>query len=415
MKKKEHKTPEQELQEAGEKGLINAQDVQAVFEFIDSYGTLNELSTGSRKKYFFSIGAFLREIGGSGHKLESLDEARTMNLIKFLQAGGVRNKKSTRKGEQTKPWSEATKEDYWKRWCKFYEWVHERRGENWNPGAVRLHLDAKKKYRYKANNNLVEKKSILTPEEMLQLIYAETNLCYKVFFSVVYEGGLRFGEAASLKVCDVEKNGNGYKIQLRASKTVKRPVHLVQFSTAYLGRWLEQHPLKHENAPLFTNTKGEPLQNEAVNKKLRELAERTGLKKPKLSMHSLRHSRATALCQHINEFEMRKIFGWAPGSRMPEVYIRSEAIDELKALKKAAGLGEKEEAKQTGRVCLHCRHINPYTAEYCDNCNLPLDAEKLQRIKTTVDAVKVEEAAERMIERLYPKLLADIEARVRAG
>lgn len=388
---------EQEIRQDAQEGRLPAEDVQSVFEFIDHYGTLKDLSPGSRTKYFYALRAFLRAMAATKKTLATLDESSVLALIKRLQ-------------DEANNWSEATREDYWKRWTKFYDWVHDRRGATWNAQAVALLTDAKKKYRYHAKKNRIIKKSILSPEEMLELIHAETNLCYKALFSVTFEGGLRYGEVASLQLRDVQKNGNGFVLQLRASKTERRPIFLVQFSVPYLSKWLQYHPSKgQEDAPLFLNTQGRTLDNDATNKKLRELAELAGLKKPKLSMHSLRHSRASQLAQSINEFEMRKIFGWSANSGMPSVYVRSEAIDAKKAILRASGMEKEEETKPAGKPCLRCSHLNAYSAEYCDNCSLPLDAQKLESIKATVEAIKLEEAFDKMVERLDARIIAKVE------
>ena len=370
-------------------------------EFIDYYSTTEKLTEGSKKKYYFAIKGFLKPLREQNKTLSTMQEADVLSLLQFLQNSS---------------WSEDTRRDYWMRFCKFYGWCYERYGKEWDVKAYDL-LAGKNKKPYRVDKNEVERKGILSPDEVLRLVHAESNLCYKAFFSVLYEGGLRSGEALSLRIKDVQKEQNGtFTLNLRRSKTVRRPVPLIQFSTKYLRNWLRQHPLgEHKDAPLFTNTLGEPLQNATANKELRCLLKVVKIKREKVSLHSFRHSRATELASIMNEFQMCRFFGWSMGSAMPATYIREQAIDVRGALMAGYGL-EKQEHKQemAGVACLQCEHRNPLGEEYCDNCNLPLDPERLRAIKDNVQGEQQKELAKKYALELRQSIIQEVLAELRS-
>jgi site-specific recombinase XerD len=374
------------LEESAKKGLTNKVDVDMVLTFIRFYKVKAQLTEGSVKKYAYGIKQFLIWIKEQDKTIATLDEETTLLLIEKLQHS---------------KWSEHTRKDYFIRFKKFYSWSRRKNGSNWNEEAYNLLVDREERVGYKIDNNEVVPKSIITEEDNLIIVEAEPSLCYKVLFSVLWESGVRSGEIFSLRIKDVDDNGDGtYTLNIPKSKTEKRSLPMETYCVKYLRMWLDAHPNKEDkNAPLFLNTLGKPLNNFSANKRLRELLIPAGIDKDKISLHSFRHGRATDLASKgMSEFQMCSWFGWKIGSRMPSTYIRRSQIDLKKALRKAEGR-EVEEAKQINGVkCLQCNHINSLQATYCDVCNLPLDAKKLLQVKQRLMSDKENEMLEAMIE-----------------
>jgi integrase/ribosomal protein L40E len=393
---KERLTSEQVLRKATSEGLINQEDTDKVLLFIKQYGTLKKLSKGSINKYYYALKAFLLKIKELGTNIEILTEEQVLKLIEFVQ--------------NHDRWSEDTREDYWQRFSHFYAFISKREGP-WNSEATKL-LVGEDKYVYKIDDNKVEKKGILSPEEVVKLIHTEPNLSYKVFFAVLYEGGLRAGEAFSLLNRDVEReNGTGYAVHVRSSKTKKRPVPLLNIAVHHVNKWKELHPEKdNPDAPFFVNTIGEPMKHEATLKHLKKLLKQAKVNSRKVTLHSFRHSRATELAgRGMSEFEMCKLFGWKVGSLMPATYIRESGIDTKKALRRAYGIVDEEEKPETpGKICIQCSHVNPFTAEICDNCNLPLDPKRIEQIKANAEAVKMEELLKKMLMETKADLINEV-------
>lgn len=388
------------LQQAINSGKIHHDDGRHFQEFLQYYTTIKRLSNRSKTKYEYCVRQFLERIRAMDRHMAALDEKDALRLIRWLQDAS---------------WSEDTKADYWDRFTRVYEWASARYGP-WQTTAAPL-LAGPKKYVYRIDKNKVEKKGTLTPEEILRIVHLEPDLSYKVFFAVTYEGGMRAGEAFSLRLRDVErhKTGRTYTLHVRQSKTEKRPIPLIHFSTAYLEKWLTAHPHKaNPDAPLFTNTLGDPLRNETANKRLRQLLVLAQLNKRKISLHSLRHSRATELAGVLNEFQMCRLFGWNIGSRMPATYIREGAIDVRGALLKGYGMEKEEAHKIEGRACLQCEHLNPADAEYCDNCSLPLDAQRIEKLKADVDTLRSQDLLKRLLREARADLIRDVVRELKA-
>lgn len=372
---------------------LNKEDLDTAREFLKEYGTLKRLTENSITKYRISIWSFLKELRKQGKNLASLDKKAALELIDYLS---------------TTSWSEDSREDFWKRWLKFCEWAEEK--NQWPDDLRKILVDRVKRHRYKIDKNKVTKKGIFSPEEILQLVHLETSPAYQTFWSVLYESGMRAGEAFALRLENVKVlQGRGYVLELPTSKTMKRTLPLVDFAKDYLGKWLQLHPDKNNpEAYLFVNTLGDRLENAAANKRLRVLLKASGMKKKKISLHSFRHSRATALCHHMTEAEMCAFFGWSIGSDMPATYIRAEAIDVTNALLRASGMEDKQHYEVKGRVCLSCTHLNPISAEWCDLCKLPLDPQQLETIKDSA-------RAQSMFNSMREQLIADVMAKMSGG
>lgn len=375
---------------------LNKEDLEIADEFLNEYGTLQKLSIKSINKYRLAIWYFLRVIKQQGTKLSIINKPAILELINYVS--------------QT-TWAEDTREDFWKRWLKFCEWYSDHKSCEWGPEARTLLVDTKKRYRYKIDKNKVTKKGIFTPEEAIQLVHAEPNISWQVYWAVLYESGIRAGEAEALRLCDVKKlNGKGYALELPKSKTMKRTIPIVHFAKNYLSKWLQIHPKKEDpEAPLFVNVSGEPVQSPAANKRLKGLLKGLNWRRKKTSLHSFRHSRATELSHHLTEAQMCAFFGWTIGSDMPATYIRAEAVDVTNALMKAYGYEDKEAYEIKGRACLNCQHINPFSAENCDICSLPLDVGKAEAIKEAVKTKSILDGLkENLIEEVKQSFRAEL-------
>ena len=89
----------------------------------------------------------------------------------------------------------------------------------------------------------------MTKEEILKLIEAANHPRDKAMIALLYEGGFRIGELASIKFKDIEFNKFGGKVRVRG-KTGERLVPFV-FSESYLKNWMQMHPRRNENSHLF--------------------------------------------------------------------------------------------------------------------------------------------------------------------
>ncbi len=175
----------------------------------------------------------------------------------------------------------------------------------------------------------------------------------KALIVVGYEGGLRIGEIAGLRIGNIiwRTNSNGdlkAKIKVKG-KTGDRQIPLV-ISAPYLRRWIEEHPFKDDpNAIVFCSLSqrsfGQMISYQMMWKTITRIGKEAGIKK-RVNPHILRHSRATVLANYLTEAQMCEFFGWAQESKMPRIYVHLSGRDIDKAIDKVYGLEEEEENRK---------------------------------------------------------------------
>lgn len=93
---------------------------------------------------------------------------------------------------------------------------------------------------------------ILTKSEVRKMIEAADHPRNKALIAILYEGGLRIGELANLKVKNVEFDEYGAAVRVRG-KTGERRVRIVS-SASLVAKWLEIHPRREdEEASLWSD------------------------------------------------------------------------------------------------------------------------------------------------------------------
>ncbi|HID44011.1 MAG TPA: hypothetical protein EYP30_09640 [Archaeoglobaceae archaeon] len=141
---------------------------------------------------------------------------------------------------------------------------------------------------------------VLSEEEILSMVEAANHPRDKALIAVGYEGGLRIGELASLRIGDIiwHTNLNGElkaKIEVRG-KTGERQIPLI-ISVPYLKRWIDEHPFRDDpNAIVFCSLSqrsfGQMISYQMMWKTISRIGKEAGIKK-RTNPHILRHSRAT--------------------------------------------------------------------------------------------------------------------------
>lgn len=345
---------------------INTDDGREALAYIDEEKTFRKWKEATVARQLQCIRPFLERLRTKRRTLATLDKAGVLDLIDYLQ--------------HYDSWSEASRPGNWNRFARFYKWAYRRAEGTWDATARDLligdHLVGGKRWKYRADQNLIKKKDTFEVREVIRLVNLEPLPCYKAFVGVVFETGMRIGEALPLRLQDVKRTARGFDLTITQSKTEARTVWVEKYFVADLDRWLKQHPLAGDpDAPLYLNSLGQPLAQKTANKRLKELAAKAYPHKKKVSVHSLRHSWATYCAEFMTEQQMKAFFGWKGDSDMPSVYVRQNKLDVRKAMRQAHGL-EHEQRPEQGRTCTHCGSVNDEEVEYCERCRLPLDEKK---------------------------------------
>ncbi|MGD9890140.1 MAG: tyrosine-type recombinase/integrase [Dehalococcoidia bacterium] len=183
----------------------------------------------------------------------------------------------------------------------------------------------------------------LDPAEMRQLLGAPdtrmvSGLRDAAMLSIFLDCGLRVSELVGLRLSDV-----GHGDLTVTGKGSKRRV--VGFGTATqraLNRWLTvRAALADEHEPhIFVSEEGRPLSKHAVEKQVRQLAQRAGLRR--VWPHLLRHTFAVSFLRAGGDaFTLQKLLGhttlettklyvYLAGCDVLEVYRRASPLDHLR-------------------------------------------------------------------------------------
>jgi integrase/recombinase XerD len=147
--------------------------------------------------------------------------------------------------------------------------------------------------------------AVLTREQVLKLIKAESSLKMRTIFITIYAARLRVSEVVKLATKDIDKR---LVIHVRQGKGHKdRYVMLSeQFLNILRNYWRRTRP---PEGLLFPGTKSRPITTRSVQRALRGAADRAGLGNA-VTPHTLRHSFATHLLeQGVDIRVIQDLFG----------------------------------------------------------------------------------------------------------
>ncbi len=244
-----------------------------------------------------------------------------------------------------------------------------------------------------------EEMEVLTREEVLKLIESNVLLRDQCLTALIYDCGLRVGEAVSTKIKSLKPDKYGFKIKVDG-KTGERTIRLV-LAVPYIKKWLNEHPFKNnQEAPLFiclTRKYGEPLQSGGAYKVIQKAAKVSKIDK-KIHPHCLRHAKMTHLAEEgFSEMELRIYAGWEKDSPMPATYLHQNEDSVEKKIRVLAGLDDydaekKEIEKQMKKVkpikCGVCKEQNPPQSKFCFKCGTILAESGIKEIKDSKEQSK---------------------------
>jgi integrase/recombinase XerD len=174
----------------------------------------------------------------------------------------------------------------------------------------------------------------LTDDEMWRLIRSasdgETGARDSTIVWTLLGCGLRREELASLRLGDVEIQERRLHIRATTSKSVHaRDVTIPIEAAKALDSYIADHRsgAAEEDAPLFTDRRGNGLRGDAVRKLFERLKVRTGIRD--LCAHQMRHTWATNFHRSGSgsRFDLMVEGGWTTG-RMVERYTKSRPFEE---------------------------------------------------------------------------------------
>jgi integrase/recombinase XerD len=222
--------------------------------------------------------------------------------------------------------------------------------------------------------------------EVEALIKAADNSRDKALIALAAELGTRVSEILLLRIGDIQFDDAGALVHIRRGKTGARTLRLIA-SVNHLARYLETHAFRGDsNAPLWLTTSSnhlnEPLSWKACNIMIKDVAKKSGIKKPRAHMYMFRHGSATRNAKFLTDSELKLMYGWSMSSRMPATYIHLSGGD----------LDRKYQAVYSGRpieppkpefapiICPRCKEKASPGMLYCPKCATPLDRTERARM-----------------------------------
>lgn len=264
-----------------------------------------------------------------------------------------------------------TKHDYKVSLKKFYRWLRNTEKPLYPPEVSWL----------KTTKNCSSHKlpdELLTEDDIKKLVDSCDSLRNKALILSLYESGCRVGEILTMRVRNVEFDRYGATLIVNG-KTGSRRVRII-VSAPVLSSWIENHPLKDADSPLWVNegvrNKGKAMTYHTIMSLLQRTFKRSGLNKNS-NPHLFRHSRATILANKLTEAQMDEYFGWTQGSKMASTYVHLSGRNLDNALLKIHGIELEKEGNDkevlTNVECPRCRINNSSTSKFCYKCGLALD------------------------------------------
>lgn len=238
----------------------------------------------------------------------------------------------------------------------------------------------------------VEPEDLVAEEELRAILRAAGHPRNRAIISLVAKNGLAIKEALWIKKKDITVYQTHIEIKIhdkRATKTKYRKRRVVVVvAQKYLLEWINRHSFwdTEENPFLFVSLVDSPrwlpghqLSYDGAYDMLERTCQKAGTRR--INWHLLRHGAATEdALDDMHPELMNKKYGWAPGSKMPQVYVNVADQRYIEYEKRRKGISseeELEELEQTQllmpRICPRCEKENPFEARLCSFCGSAFD------------------------------------------
>jgi integrase/ribosomal protein L40E len=339
---------------------------------------------------------------------EQLTRDDIIDLIEKIKA--IRTKK---RGKESKMegYAVQTIESYKITIKKFWRWLR-------NPGLMPKELketayppEVNWIKRRKSKNGLLPK-DVWTPEEINKVAALVGNTRDKAFILGLFGSGCRIGEFLLLKREDIVFDEYTAQI-LVDGKTGSRRVRLTPAATLAMSAWLDVHPNKSPEVPVWVNIQvRKEIPNQHLSyawayKLLRDLAKRAEINKP-IRPHLLRHSLATYYAPKLTEAVMNEHFGWQQGGRTASIYTHlsgKQVDDQILSV-----FGRKKVDLRSNKavdivLCQRCGLENTPSSMQCRKCGFPLTEKAAMKLHER--RKKADELMNRLMEN--PKFLSVLE------
>jgi integrase len=349
------------LQNALSLGVISKEDHALILQFVSVNQAFNNISIARYNKIVFLLMGWRNYIGEfSKNDIGDLAAGITILQTAVSTRGIV--------------FSPETVADYIRLLKQFYNWLIDEGHSS---------ISEKQIKKIKISRGKISKyneKDVLSKEQISNLLAACKDLEEKTLISLLYEGALRIGEAATLtwNQVDIQKTHSRLNVTFKTKFPRRIPILLYK---DYIQSWHNTSNPGPGNL-VFTNRFGKLYKYHTIAKKIRVIGERAGI--PHLQPHLLRHTRITHMILEGIPKETVSLICWGKiNARELDRYAHLfEAVDDMYlkhyGLKQDTGIRRES---LSPIVCPECQYVNPPGSLFCFSCNKALTKEALQAVE----------------------------------
>ncbi len=241
--------------------------------------------------------------------------------------------------------------------------------------------------RYDSNTKTAE--MMLTDEEVKAIVSACNTTRDRAFVMLLYEGGFRIGELASLTWSQVKIDEEFALINVSGKTEIPRLVpcrDAKEYLLQYMNDYQIPTPPPKEDLVFWVVWKGKRVQMtyNGMAKAIKEAATRAGIQK-RITPHLFRHSSITqAVKDGMGEQVIKSIYWGNADTAMLKTYSHITGQDIINAVKERYGIEtepkKKKDRKTFGPIqCTACGFVNVPTNRHCGKCGEPLTEEARKR------------------------------------
>ena len=171
----------------------------------------------------------------------------------------------------------------------------------------------------------------LNEQEVLRMINTIQNIKHRAIIQLIYACALRIGEAVNLRIADID--GQRLQLHIKQSKGAKdRVIPIPQQTLDLLREYFKQY---HPKEFLFTGQDGGRYDVRSIQQ-IFHRARRAARILKKVTVHTLRHSRAThLLCNGVDVVFIQKLLGHSKVETTNNFYLHTDVTDLQRAIMRA--------------------------------------------------------------------------------
>jgi len=317
----------------------------SIFDYLE-YCRARDLKTSTIRKDLYAIRFVARRL-----KNKTFKDAKEKDFVRIISI--VNEQK----------WSYETKRNHRVVLKKFTKWAYGIKQRNKYPTSVDWIETTSKKEREMLPEELI------TKEEFDRMLSVCDNLRDKCILFLLFETGVRIGEALDIQLKHIVFQKDGSALVLVSGKTGMRRIPLFA-SVPAIKSWLNIHPLRDnpESYLIVTNqnrydgrkkvgeriVKGKlknvmqsvyvPINYNGMRKILQNIKKKAKLEK-RIYLHLFRHTSGTDKASWMSDRLSMQFHGWKT-SRMVARYSHLSVKDLSEVMKKHYGLSMKEEEER---------------------------------------------------------------------